>query len=46
MDWDYLIKRSQRARRRLLSLLLYAQSIDIDVPNRVIRTLFERIYNS
>jgi predicted nucleotidyltransferase len=46
IDWDYLVKRSQRARRRILSLLLYAQSIDIEVPNRVIRNLFERIYNS
>jgi predicted nucleotidyltransferase len=46
LDWDYLLRRSRRAQHRVLSLLLYAQSIDIAVPNRVIRSLFERIYNS
>jgi predicted nucleotidyltransferase len=46
IDWDYLIQRSRRARRRMLSLLVYAQSIDIDVPTRVIRALFDRIYNN
>jgi predicted nucleotidyltransferase len=46
LDWDYLVDRSRRARRRVLSLLLYAQSLDIDVPNWVIRTLVSRIYDS
>ncbi len=46
IDWDYLLQRSRRAQRRVLSLLLYAQSVDIGIPNRVIRALYQRIYNS
>jgi predicted nucleotidyltransferase len=46
LDWDYLIRRARRAQHRVLSLLLYAQSKDLAVPNRVIRRLFENIYNS
>jgi predicted nucleotidyltransferase len=46
MDWDYFIERSRRARRRVLSLLLYAQSLDIEVPNRVVRELMDRVYDS
>lgn len=44
LDWDYLIERGRRAERRLLALLVYAQSVDIYVPKRVIRTLFKRAY--
>jgi hypothetical protein len=43
LDWDYLVHRSRRGERRLLSLLLYAQSIDYAVPNRVIQELAQRI---
>ncbi|HMJ11312.1 MAG TPA: nucleotidyl transferase AbiEii/AbiGii toxin family protein [Polyangiaceae bacterium] len=43
LDWDYLVQRSRRGERRLLSLLLYAQSIDYAVPNRVIQELAQRI---
>lgn len=43
LDWDYLLRRAQRGCRRVLSLLLYAQSIDYWVPERVIRTLMLRI---
>lgn len=46
IDWDYLIKRARRAPRRTLSLLLYAQSNDVWVPNRVIQELFEVIFGS
>ncbi len=46
LDWSYLLKRAQRAPRRVLSLLTYAHSIDLPVPNRVIKTLFEQIYAS
>jgi len=46
LDWDYLVRRARRAQHRLLSLLLYAKSIDIFVPNRVIRALFLRTYES
>jgi predicted nucleotidyltransferase len=46
LDWEYLLRRARRARHRVLSLLVYAQSLDLPVPNRVIRTLFEHVYNS
>ena len=45
LDWDYLERRARRAPRRVLSLLIYAQSIDLFVPNRVIRSLFEAAYD-
>lgn len=44
LDWDYLLFRARKAPRRLLSLLIYAHSIDLVVPNRVVRELFERVY--
>jgi hypothetical protein len=44
MDWDYLLKRARRAPRRVLSLLVYAHSLDLYVPNRVVRELFEQLY--
>jgi hypothetical protein len=44
LDWPYLIKRARRAPRRILSLLLYAQSNDIWVPNNVIHELFNGIF--
>lgn len=44
IDWQYLIKRARRAPRRILSLLLYAQSNDIWVPNNVIYDLFFNIF--
>ena len=43
LDWDYVIKRSRRGVRRVLSLLLYAQSNDLVVPAWVIRKLFSII---
>ncbi|MBW3561134.1 MAG: nucleotidyltransferase [Actinobacteria bacterium] len=39
MDWDYLLERSRRAVRRVLSLLVYAESIDTAVPPAVIDAL-------
>ncbi|MFN2556485.1 MAG: nucleotidyltransferase [Nitriliruptorales bacterium] len=44
IDWDYLLLRSRRAVRSLLSLLLYAQADDIAVPDAVIERLFHSIY--
>jgi hypothetical protein len=44
LDWDYLERRASRAPRRVLSLLLYAHSIDLSVPNGVIRRLFAKVY--
>lgn len=44
LDWDYLLRRAQRAPRRLLSLLVYAHSIDLAVPNYVVKELYRRVY--
>lgn len=43
IDWDYLVLRARKGVRRVLSLLLYAQSCDLVVPWRVVRRLFEII---
>jgi predicted nucleotidyltransferase len=41
IDWDYLIRRSvRRGPHRMLSLLFYAKSTDIVVPDRVIHELY------
>jgi hypothetical protein len=39
LDWDYLLLRSQRAPRRMLSFLCYATSVDLAVPQGVLRRL-------
>lgn len=44
LDWEYLIRRARRAPRRVLSLLLYAQSNDIWVPNFAINELYQGIF--
>src|SRR5262249_21355774 len=46
LDWDYLIRRARRAPRRILSLLLYAQSNDVWVPNYVIDNLYQVIFGT
>jgi predicted nucleotidyltransferase len=43
IDWDYLLWRARLGARRVLSLLLYAQSTDILVPDAPIRALFHMI---
>ena len=44
LDWEYLQSRALRAPRRVLSLLVYAHSLDLYVPNEAIRFLFEHLY--
>jgi predicted nucleotidyltransferase len=44
MDWDYVLRRARHGPRRMLSLLVYAQSEDLAVPNSAIQKLFELIY--
>jgi predicted nucleotidyltransferase len=44
LDWDYLLRRGRVGARRLLALLIYAQSADILVPSWVIRRLYEEVY--
>jgi len=39
IDWDYLLKRARQGPRRVLSMLLFAQSLDLLVPDRVIRAM-------
>jgi predicted nucleotidyltransferase len=44
LDWDYLVARAhEHGARRLLSLLLFATSLDIVVPSEPIETLHEAI---
>lgn len=44
IDWDYLVRRSaRRGPHRMLSLLLYAKSCDVVVPDRVIHELYQVI---
>jgi putative nucleotidyltransferase-like protein len=44
LDWDYLLQRARQGARRVLSLLIYAQSNDLIVPANVIDRLFEMVY--
>jgi hypothetical protein len=45
LDWEYLVRRARRhGARRVLSLLLYAQSNDLVVPNGPVRALFEAAF--
>lgn len=43
LDWEYLVARARKGNRRVLSLLLYALSIDLIVPVRALDALYERI---
>ena len=45
IDWEYLLMRSQRAPRRMLSFLCYASSIDLAVPKDVMRRLGETVFD-
>ena len=44
VDWDYLVERASRGPRRVLSLIIYAQSDDLPMPDSFIRRLFETVY--
>jgi predicted nucleotidyltransferase len=47
LDWDYLVWRARRhGARRVLSLLLYAQSNDLGVPVKPVRALYDAIFAS
>ena len=45
LDWEYLVRRARKGAHRILSLLVYAQSNDLIVPEEPIRALFESIYD-
>ena len=44
LDWEYVVRRSSHGPRRVLSLLLYAQSNDLPVPDQVIRRIYDQIH--
>lgn len=44
IDWEYLLERAGRGARRVLSLLIYAQSNDLVVPTSPIARLFSELY--
>ena len=44
IDWDYVVRRSSHGPRRVLSLLLYAQSNDLAVPDQIIRRIYDQLH--
>jgi predicted nucleotidyltransferase len=47
LDWDYVVERARQAGpRRVLSLLLYAESNDLAVPSDAVEQLFVTIHPS
>ena len=44
IDWAYLIHRGRHGARRLLALLVYAQSNDLLVSDEVVRKVFDVVY--
>ena len=46
LDWDYLVQRARIGPRRVLSLLLHAQADDMIVPDDVIRSIYQAVYEN
>lgn len=47
LDWDYVVKRANEAGpRRVLSLLIYAESCDLAVPADAITTIHDTLHGS
>jgi predicted nucleotidyltransferase len=46
LDWTYLVRRARHGAHRVLSLLVYAQSNDLMVPEEPIRELYRLIYDA
>lgn len=44
LDWEYLLERAMRGPRRVLSMLVYAQSDDLPVPDPIVRRLFDATF--
>lgn len=44
MDWDYVIRMSNRGPRMILALLLLGQAHDLPIPDSVIRRIFNNLY--
>lgn len=43
LDWDYLLRRADAGRERVLSLLLYARADGIAIPDEPVQTLATRV---
>ena len=43
LEWDYILKRSRMGPRRILSIMLFAQSIDLLVPDRIVKELVHQL---
>jgi predicted nucleotidyltransferase len=39
IDWPYLLRRARHGPKRILSFLLFAQSLDLPVPHQVVRDI-------
>lgn len=46
LDWTYVLTRSRVGPRRMLSLLIFAESIDLAVPPEAVALLYERTHPS
>ena len=46
IDWEYLLERGRLSPRRLLSLLVYAEAVDLVVSDDAIRRLFATVYGA
>lgn len=46
LDWEYLLRRARHGPRRILSLLIYAQSNDLIVPATAIDRLYRSIFDT
>jgi hypothetical protein len=44
IDWEYLLRRARKGPRRVLSLLLYAESIGLVVPPDLLRRLAGQVF--
>ena len=44
LDWRYVGKRARHGAKRVLSLLIYAQSSDLYVPDEAIKELYRSVY--
>ncbi|MDP9066736.1 MAG: nucleotidyltransferase family protein [Actinomycetota bacterium] len=44
LNWDYVVRRARHGAKRVLSLLIYAQSRDLFVPDDAIAELYRSIY--
>ncbi len=44
LHWDYVVRRARHGAKRVLSLLIYAQSRDLFVPDDAIAELYRSIY--